>query len=168
MPHRNLWLKLITFPLLRLRLHPCGLLTRHLRVFWMLFSLPPRGFRTFTPTPTSYQHLSTTVLNSPRLSVRFASTTLEIVISYPFLGEADGTNQKMENFGPWAKLSLTSFFVNKVLLKHNYNGPWPMWPVSLVPSGMHTRGNWSMFLSHIDISLPLFLPPFPSLKIKSL
>ena len=25
------------------------------------------------------------------------------------------------------------------------------------------RGNWSMFLLHIDVSLPLFLPPFPSL-----
>ena len=27
------------------------------------------------------------------------------------------------------------------------------------------RGNRSMFLSHINVSLPLFLPPFPSLKI---
>ena len=31
--------------------------------------------------------------------------------------------------------------------------------------GMSTRGNQSIFLSHIDVSLPLFLSPFPfSLK----
>ena len=27
----------------------------------------------------------------------------------------------------------------------------------------HTRGNRSMFLSHIDVSLSLFLPPFPGI-----
>ena len=31
------------------------------------------------------------------------------------------------------------------------------------PVGAGTRGNPSMFLSHIDASFPLFLPPFPSL-----
>ena len=25
------------------------------------------------------------------------------------------------------------------------------------------RGNWPVYLSHISVSLPLFLPPFPSL-----
>ena len=29
--------------------------------------------------------------------------------------------------------------------------------------GLHIRGNQSMFFSHINVSLPLFLPPFPSL-----
>ena len=29
--------------------------------------------------------------------------------------------------------------------------------------GPWTRGNRSMFLSHLDVSLPLFLPPLPSL-----
>ena len=32
-----------------------------------------------------------------------------------------------------------------------------------VPSWGYARGNWSMFLSHIYISLPLFLPSFSSL-----
>ena len=42
-------------------------------------------------------------------------------------------------------------------------GLWARFPV-----GVHVRGKWSMFLSHIDVSLPLFLPRFPSLKkIKS-
>ena len=27
----------------------------------------------------------------------------------------------------------------------------------------HVRGNWSTFLLYIGVSLPLFLPPFPSL-----
>ena len=27
------------------------------------------------------------------------------------------------------------------------------------------RGSRSMYLSHMDVSLPLFLPPFPSLKV---
>ena len=31
------------------------------------------------------------------------------------------------------------------------------------PVGARRRGNWSMFLSHNDVSLPLSLPPFPSL-----
>ena len=31
--------------------------------------------------------------------------------------------------------------------------------------GVCVRSNWSMFLSHINVSLPLFLPPLPSLKI---
>ena len=31
------------------------------------------------------------------------------------------------------------------------------------PAGACERGNWSMFLSHINTSLPLFLPPFPYL-----
>ena len=31
------------------------------------------------------------------------------------------------------------------------------------PVGGHVRGNQSMFLLHIDVSLPLFLFPFPSL-----
>ena len=34
------------------------------------------------------------------------------------------------------------------------------------PVGAPVRGNWLMFLSHIDVSPPLFIPPFPSQKIK--
>ena len=32
-----------------------------------------------------------------------------------------------------------------------------------VPSWGHVRNSGLMFLSHISVSLPLFLPPFPSL-----
>ena len=32
------------------------------------------------------------------------------------------------------------------------------------PAGAHRRGNQSMFLSHIDVPLPLFLPPIPCVK----
>ena len=35
------------------------------------------------------------------------------------------------------------------------------WVVGSVVVGVHTRGNLSMFLSHINVSLPFFLPPFP-------
>ena len=35
--------------------------------------------------------------------------------------------------------------------------------VGQVPSWGHVGGNQSMYLSHIDVSLPLFLLPFPSL-----
>ena len=38
------------------------------------------------------------------------------------------------------------------------------WVVRLV--GAHVRGNWSMFLSHIDVSLPLFFPPSSLFKNK--
>ena len=39
------------------------------------------------------------------------------------------------------------------------------WVVGQVPGVRGgERGNWSMFLSHIDVSLPLSLPPLP-LKI---
>ena len=31
------------------------------------------------------------------------------------------------------------------------------------PVGAHARSNWSMFFSCINVSLPFFLPPFPSL-----
>ena len=31
------------------------------------------------------------------------------------------------------------------------------------PQMGHARGVWSMFFSHINVSLPLFLPSFPSL-----
>ena len=34
--------------------------------------------------------------------------------------------------------------------------------------GHHERGNWSMFLSHIVVSLPLFLPPCPLYKNKQI
>ena len=37
------------------------------------------------------------------------------------------------------------------------------WVAAQVPSWGPARGSQSMYLSHIDISLPLFLPPFPSL-----
>ena len=37
------------------------------------------------------------------------------------------------------------------------------WVAGLVPSWGHVRGNGLMFLSHINVSLPPFLPPFPSL-----
>ena len=36
------------------------------------------------------------------------------------------------------------------------------WVVGQVPSWEHARGNLSMFLSHIDVSFPPFLLPFPS------
>ena len=36
------------------------------------------------------------------------------------------------------------------------------WILGQIPSGEHVRGNRSMYLSHIDISLPLFLPPLHS------
>ena len=35
--------------------------------------------------------------------------------------------------------------------------------VGLAPVGVHTGGSRSMFLSHIDVTFPLFLPS-PSLK----
>ena len=34
------------------------------------------------------------------------------------------------------------------------------WVAGWVPSWGHARGNQSIFLSHINVSLPLFLPPF--------
>ena len=37
------------------------------------------------------------------------------------------------------------------------------WVAGQVPSWGCVRGNQLMFLSHTDVSLPLFLPPFPSL-----
>ena len=37
--------------------------------------------------------------------------------------------------------------------------------VDQVPSWGHARGNRLMCLSHIDVSLPLFLPPSPKNKI---
>ena len=37
------------------------------------------------------------------------------------------------------------------------------WVVGQIPSWGHVIGNRMMYLSHIDVSLPLFLPPFPSL-----
>ena len=36
------------------------------------------------------------------------------------------------------------------------------WVVGQVLSWGHARGNWLMYFSHIDVSLSLFLPPFPS------
>ena len=39
------------------------------------------------------------------------------------------------------------------------------WVAGQVPGWGHVRGNQSMFLSHIDISLPLFLSPSPLSKI---
>ena len=49
--------------------------------------------------------------------------------------------------------------------------PWPVWLSRLASShkvkghrfGTCARGNQSVFLSHMDVSLPLFLPPFSSL-----
>ena len=38
------------------------------------------------------------------------------------------------------------------------------WVAGQVPSWGLARGNWSMYLSRIDVSLPLFLPTFPSLS----
>ena len=38
------------------------------------------------------------------------------------------------------------------------------WLAGQVPSwGQHARGNWWMYLLHINVSLPLFLPSFPTL-----
>lgn len=67
-----------------------------------------------SPNPELLQHLSTTVLNLPQ----FAFTTLQIVNSYPFLSQADGTNQRMENYGPGPNWNChIFFFINKILLK---------------------------------------------------
>ena len=38
------------------------------------------------------------------------------------------------------------------------------WLSGQVPSWGHVRGNQLMYLLHIDVFLPLFLPPFPSLQ----
>ena len=40
------------------------------------------------------------------------------------------------------------------------------WVTVLSLVAVHDRGNQSMFLSHIDVSLPLFLLPFPLSKNK--
>ena len=37
------------------------------------------------------------------------------------------------------------------------------WVAGQVPSWEHAGGNQLMFLLHTNVSLPLFLPPFPSL-----
>ena len=42
------------------------------------------------------------------------------------------------------------------------------WVASQIPDWGHARGNCSMFLSHIGVSLPLFYLPFPSLKINKI
>ena len=39
------------------------------------------------------------------------------------------------------------------------------WVAGQVPSWECVRGNQLMYLSHINVSLPLFLPPSPSLKV---
>ena len=40
------------------------------------------------------------------------------------------------------------------------------WIAGQVSSRWHVKGNWSVYLSHIDVSLPLFFPSLPlSLKI---
>ena len=39
------------------------------------------------------------------------------------------------------------------------------WVADQVPSSGRGRGNWSMYVSHIDVSAPLFLPHFLSLKM---
>ena len=41
------------------------------------------------------------------------------------------------------------------------------WVVGQVPGWGPARGNWSMFLSHIHISLHLFFPPSSSIKVKN-
>ena len=42
------------------------------------------------------------------------------------------------------------------------------WVVGQVPGWGYATGNQSMFISHIDAFLPLFIPPFPSLKINKI
>ena len=42
------------------------------------------------------------------------------------------------------------------------------WVVGQVPRSRCARGNQSMYFSHINASLPLFLSPFPSLKINEI
>ena len=46
--------------------------------------------------------------------------------------------------------------------------PRPVAGLGLVLVRAHKRGNRSMFLSHMNVSLPLFLPPFLSLKIRKI
>ena len=45
---------------------------------------------------------------------------------------------------------------------NSWPGPMPRLRVRS-PVGVGTKGNQSMFLSYIDVSLPFFLPPSPSL-----
>ena len=40
------------------------------------------------------------------------------------------------------------------------------WVAGQVPGWGHVRGNQLMFLSHINVSLPLFLPPSLPLSLK--
>ena len=42
------------------------------------------------------------------------------------------------------------------------------WVAGQVPTWGRVRGSQMTFLLHIDVSLPLFLPPFPSLKINKI
>ena len=51
----------------------------------------------------------------------------------------------------WTKRSLVRFLVRA-----------HAWVAGQVPSWVCVRGNWLMYLSHINVSLPLFLSPFPS------
>ena len=46
--------------------------------------------------------------------------------------------------------------------------PGQAWVVVQVPRWGHVRGNQPMFSLHTDVSLPLFLPPFPSKKINEI
>ena len=39
-------------------------------------------------------------------------------------------------------------------------------PEMQAPVRVRERGNQSVFISHIDVSLPVFLPPFPLSKNK--
>ena len=74
------------------------------------------------------------------------------------------------NFHGFALASMTSWVSSCKAKDHRFDswsghmpGLWARFPV-----GGRVRGKRSMFLSHVDVSLPLFLPPFPSLKkIKS-
>ena len=77
-------------------------------------------------------------------------TALKILREEPWLLWLSGLSA-----GLWTKRSLVWFPVRARALV-----------VGQVPSLRHARGNWSMNLSHIDISLPLFLPPFPLSKNK--
>ena len=104
---------------------------------------------------------------------KFFCNTLYILTVFDFSQWACGTFQILKKFlnikkdsitspEPYGSVSVVSSRRMKGRQFDSQSGHMPGLHVQSL-DGIHTKGIQLIFLSHIDISVPLFLPPFPAL-----
>ena len=134
-------------------------------------TLDKAGYRDADPRPSSkfLSNLTTNSLLLTRSVNKNITNTYFVCRMYYILYSYNKINWRKENVikiirspGQCGSVGWVSYCKVRGCRFNSWSGHMPgLWAWSLV--GEHARGDRLMFLSHIGVSLPPFLPPFPSI-----